>query len=283
MDKKIIKNETFPLERALYNLKDTELVNCTFAGIEDGESALKETRNVSVDKCTFDLRYPFWHGIDFSIKDSVFSETSRAGMWYGLKGTISNTKVTSVKFLRECSDINITDSSFDSEEFGWKCSNITMDNCSITSPYVFFESKNISLNKVKFTGKYSFQYIENLSITNSELDTKDAFWHTKNTVVRDSIVKGEYLAWFSENLTLINCTIIGIQPFCYCKNLKLINCTMEKANDAFEYSDVEADVKGHIDSIKNVKSGKVTCDSVGEIINQDQVYECLGQVVIRNK
>jgi len=281
MNNRIIENETFPLERALYNLQDAKLINCIFAGAEDGESALKETRNISVNKCTFDLRYPFWHGIDFSIDKSVFNKTSRAGMWYGKKGTISDTDVTSVKFLRECTDIDIKNSSFDSEEFGWKCSDIRMDNCSITSPYAFLDSEDITLNSVKFSGKYSFQYIKNLVITDSILDTKDAFWHTKNATVKDSIIKGEYLAWFSENLTLINCTIIGIQPFCYCKNLKLINCTMEKANDAFEYSDVEADVKGHIDSIKNVRSGKIICDSVGEIINKDQVYECTGKVEIR--
>ena len=68
------------------------------------------------------------------------------------------------------------------------------------------------------------------------------------------------------NLTLINCKIIGTQPLCYCKNLKLINCTMEDTDLSFEYSEVEADVKGHIISVKNPKSGTITADSVGEVI-----------------
>jgi hypothetical protein len=130
-------------------------------------------------------------------------------------------------------------------------------------------------------GKYSFQYMENLTITNSMLDTKDAFWHSKNVTVKDSIVKGEYLAWFSEDLTLINCHIQGTQPLCYCKNLKLINCTMDDADLAFEYSEVEADVKGHIISVKNPKEGSITADSVGEIIMEDAVMECNGKVIIR--
>lgn len=133
---------------------------------------------------------------------------------------------------------------------------------------------------MNFTGKYSFQYVENLEITNSVLNTKDAFWHSKNVIVKDSVVKGEYLAWFSEGLTLINCKIIGTQPLCYCSNLKLINCEMEDTDLAFEYSDVEADIKGHVESIKNPKSGMIVVDSVGEIIREQSIMETMGKIVI---
>ena len=131
--------------------------------------------------------------------------------------------------------------------------------------------------------KYSFQYMKNLHITNSNLDTKDAFWHSKNIIVENSVVKGEYLGWFSENLTLINCKVIGTQPLCYCKNLKLINCEMEDTDLSFEYSDVEADIKGHIISVKNPKSGTITADSVGEIIKEDAVMKCDGKVSLREQ
>ena len=156
-----------------------------------------------------------------------------------------------------------------------------MEDCEIVSEYIFLDSKNVKLRNVKFQGKYSFQYMENLEIENCKLDTKDAFWHSKNVTVKDSIVKGEYLAWFSENLTLINCKIIGTQPLCYCKNLKLINCTMEDTDLAFEYSEVEADIKGNVVSIKNPKLGTITVDSVGEIINEDSIMEVKGKVIIR--
>ena len=143
--------------------------------------------------------------------------------------------------------------------------------------------KNIKLNKVNFKGKYSFQYTENIEITNSALDTKDAFWHSKNVTVKDSIIKGEYLAWFSEGLTLINCKIIGTQPLCYCKNLKLINCETEGCDLSFEYSEVDADIKGNIISIKNPKSGVIKVDSVDEIINEDSIMEVKAQVIIKEK
>ena len=89
------------------------------------------------------------------------------------------------------------------------------------------------------------------------------------------------MAWFSKNLTLINCQIIGTQPFCYCDQLKLINCEMIDTDLAFEYADVEADIKGHVDSIKNPKSGKIVVDSVGEIIHEDAIMDCKGEVVMR--
>ena len=54
----LIENKTFDLERSLYNLKDTRVYNCVFKGENDGESVLKEARNIEVDSCSFSLRYP---------------------------------------------------------------------------------------------------------------------------------------------------------------------------------------------------------------------------------
>lgn len=46
--KKIIKNKTFDLERSLYGISDTLIDSCVFAGPADGESVLKECRNICV-------------------------------------------------------------------------------------------------------------------------------------------------------------------------------------------------------------------------------------------
>ena len=281
--KETIENKTYDEERALYNLKDTEVRNCTFAGPKDGESVLKETRNIKVIDSKFSLRYPLWHAKGYELINSSFDENTRAPIWYSHDGLIDKCNLNGIKLLRECTNTKVTNSNIISPEFGWKCNNIEMKDTKITSEYIFLDSKNIKLENVEFQGKYSFQYVENLEIEKSSLDTKDAFWHSKNVTVRDSIIKGEYLAWFSDGLTLINCKIIGTQPLCYCKNLKLINCTMEACDLAFEYSDVEADIKGHVDSIKNPKSGTITVDSVGEIINKDSIMEVKGKIIIRKK
>lgn len=282
MNEKHIQSKQYDEERALYHLMDTQVEDCTFAGPADGESVLKEARNISVENCRFSLRYPMWHDKGFALVDSSMDELTRAALWYAENGEISHSTLGGIKAVRECSHINISDCKIDSPEFGWKCDDISVENSEIVSEYLFLDSKNVRLNNVQMQGKYSFQYMENLEITDSTLDTKDAFWHSKNVTVRNCTVKGEYLAWFSDGLTLINCKIIGTQPLCYCTNLKLVNCTMENCNLAFEYSDVSADILGHIDSVKNPKSGKIIANSVGEIIMEDAVMKCTGEVIISN-
>ena len=280
MRKEII-NKQFDEERALYNSCHADIADCVFAGPADGESVLKESRDINVRDCRFSLRYPMWHVDGFTLKNSQMDELTRAAIWYSRGGKIIGSVLHGIKAVRECSDIEITDSDIVSEEFGWKSSGITLKNSEITSEYLFLDSRDIRLEKVKMKGKYSFQYVENLVIENSLLDTKDAFWHAKNVTVRDSEVKGEYLGWFSDGLTLINCKISGTQPLCYCKNLRLINCETEGCDLSFEYSDVEADIRGHVLSVKNPRSGRIIADSVGEIVTDDPVMECRGEVVIR--
>jgi len=269
-----IFEQTFDEERALYNLRDTEVIKCNFEGPADGESVLKEARNIVVSNCSFSLRYPLWHVKSFVLENSRMDELTRAALWYADNGEIKGCTLGGIKAVRECNNIKISKCDIDSPEFGWKSSNIAIDNTSIVSEYLFLDSHDVSLSNVNFKGKYSFQYMENLTIKDSSLDTKDAFWHSKNVTVENCIVKGEYLGWFSEGLTLINCSISGTQPLCYCKDLKLINCTMEGCDLSFEYSDVEAVISGHIDSVKNPKSGSIHADSIGSIIMEDSVMEC---------
>ena len=276
-----IANGQFDEERALYNLQNADVTECIFAGPADGESALKESRDVNLTKCTFSLRYPLWHVQGFTMQDSSMDELTRAAIWYAADGVIRKSVLGGIKAVRECERIRLEDCHIVSQEFGWKSKEITLTDSEITSEYLFFDSSDVKLERVKMTGKYSFQYMKNLEITDCVLDTKDAFWHSENVTVRNSVVKGEYLAWFSDGLTLIDCKIIGTQPLCYCKNLKLINCTMEDTDLAFEYSDVEADIRGHVISIKNPRTGTITVDSVGEIIREAPVMECIGKIVIR--
>lgn len=279
--RQIIENQTFDEERALYFSQNAHIKNCVFAGPADGESVLKESRDIVVSDCKFSLRYPLWHVKKFEMERTAMDELTRAAIWYADDGVIKDCKLEGIKVVRECNRIMIEGCEIVSPEFGWKSSDITLKDTNIVSEYIFLDSKNVKLDGVDMKGKYSFQYMENLEIENSVLDTKDAFWHSKNVTVKDSVVKGEYLAWFSDGLTLINCKIIGTQPLCYCTNLKLIDCTMEDTDLAFEYSDVEAEIKGDVLSIKNPRSGHIVVDSVGEIIRENPVMECHGEVSIR--
>ena len=262
----LIENKTMDEERALYGSSDITVRTCRFDGPADGESALKECSNVTVEDSYFNLRYPFWHVHGLKITSCGMTDKCRAALWYSDNIKISDTKLHGIKALRECADAEINNSSIISPEFGWSVKGLKMTNTSAESEYFLMRSSDIVFENVSLKGKYSFQYVENVEINNCRFDTKDAFWHAKNVTIKNSVINGEYLAWYSENLTFIDCTIKGTQPLCYCKGLKLINCRMENCDLAFERSDVEATILTPVISIKNPLSGSIKVPSVGEII-----------------
>ncbi len=276
-----IISETFDTERALYALRDTEVVGCTFAGPADGESALKESRHIKVHNCKFSLRYPLWHAEDILLSDSTLDESCRAPLWYTRLGTVRHCRIGGVKALRECDDTLLEGSVIHSPEFGWRCRKVVMRRCAVDSEYLFFEAKDLEISALTMSGKYSFQYVENMTVEDSKFDTKDAFWHAKNVTVRNSTLKGEYLGWYSEGLTLIDCHIIGTQPLCYCKELRLIGCTMEDTDLSFEYSEVEADINGTVLSVKNPRSGVIRAHAIGEIITEGSVMDTACRIELK--
>ena len=278
---KIIENEKLDMERALYGSWDVLVRNCAFDGPADGESALKESSNVEVEDCFWNLRYPFWHDHGLKIRNTELTELCRAALWYSDHIDIGDSKLHGIKALRECQDVKIRGCHIISPEFGWSVKDIEMTDSSVQGEYFMMRSENLKFQNVKLEGKYSFQYVENGEFENCEFDTKDAFWHAKNVTVRNSIIKGEYFSWYSDGLTLINCKIIGTQPLCYCKNLRLIDCEMEAADFAFEKSQVEAAVLTPVISIKNPASGCIHVPAVDEIIMDDP--EAKGEILIGGK
>ncbi len=274
---RIIENQNYPSERALYGERDLFLKNCSFAGKEDGESALKEGKNLRLENCRMELRYPFWHVDGITLTGCRMTDTCRAALWYARDIRIRDSELHGVKALRECGGIEIGDSVIESEEFAWRCHGITLRNSSVHGMYPFFQSFDLNFVKLTLSGKYSFQYAEKITVSDSVFDTKDAFWHAKDVTVRNSDIRGEYLGWYSDRLTLIGCRITGTQPLCYCTNLTLIDCEMVDADLAFEYSDVNASLTGEVISVKNPRSGRIVADRIGtRIITADSVYpmEC---------
>ena len=269
MNWKTVEHQCFDEERALYGSENIKVVDCKFDGPADGESALKESKNIIVDGCYWNLRYPFWHDTGLEIKNTELTELCRAALWYSEDIVIRDSKLHGIKALRECKNVELTGCDIISPEFGWSVDNIRMEECKASGEYFMMRSTGLTFRNVEFSGKYSFQYIENAVFENCIFDTKDAFWHGKNITVRNCVVKGEYLAWYAENLTLENCKISGTQPFCYCKGLKLINCEMLDADLCFEKSEVEATVTTPLISIKNPLSGCIKVPAVGELIMDD--------------
>ncbi|MBQ8208349.1 MAG: DUF3737 family protein [Clostridia bacterium] len=270
---KEIKDQIFDEERALYCSNGLMVSECTFAGAADGESALKESRNITVEKSRFELRYPFWHDDDLTVRDCTLTSTCRAPVWYTKNALFENCDMESVKAFRECDNVTIKNCRVVSPELLWNCHNVHIEGGEMTSEYFMMGSSDIEIDKLTFGGKYSFQYVKNAVIRNSVLNTKDAFWHTENVSVYDSVISGEYAAWYSKNLRLYRCKIIGTQPFCYAEDLYMEDCTMEKCDLSFENTTVNATINSVIDSVKNPFHGRIAAKGYGEIILDEHLRE----------
>ena len=274
----LYKGQTMDAERALYGLRGVRVEDCRFDGPADGESALKECRDVQVTDSFFNLRYPFWHDDHLTIERSELTPLCRAALWYSEDIRITDTKLHGIKALRECADVRMERCDVVSPEFGWSVRGIEMTDCRTESEYFMLRSDHLRFQNVQLKGKYSFQYITDSVFENCRFDTKDAFWHAKNVVVRDSVMKGEYLAWYCENVTFENCVISGTQPLCYCKGLRLIHCEMQDADLCFEKSEVEATLTTPVVSIKNPRAGHITVPALGELILDDP--DAMGVVTV---
>ena len=276
-----IKDQYFEGERPLYARREgLKLENVS---IGPGESSLKEGANIEAENCEFNGKYPFWECDGFTIRHCIFREGARAALWYTRHCKMFNTLVEAPKMFRRITDTYLENVQLtNAQETFWDCDGVKLRNVEAKkADYIFMHTDNIDVENLNLQGNYSFQYSKNVVIRNSNLDTKDAFWESENVTVYDSRIQGEFLGWYAKNLRLVNCHIGGTQPLCYCENLILENCTFEPDSDlAFEYSSVQATVKGNIVSVKNPRSGRIQADSIGEII-LDQNIKAPGDCEIK--
>lgn len=267
----LIKDTEFEGERPLYKSRDLLLENVT---IHVGESSLKECRNIVAVDCTFEGKYPFWETNGFIVRNCLFRPGARSALWYSHNMEMLDTLVEAPKMFRDSSHLYLRNVRFpDAQETFWHCSHVKLEDVEVSKgDYLFMDSDNIEIERYKHQGNYAFQYARNVIIRDAFLDSKDALWNTENVTVINSTIDGEYLAWYSKNLHLINCHIGGTQPLCYCEGLVLENCTFaDDADLAFEYSRLNADIRGHVVSVKNPTSGRIIADSIGETIIDENI------------
>lgn len=208
-----------------------------------------------------------WYGNDITASNCTWSEMARAGVWYTNNLTVKDTLIEAPKNFRRCNAL-ILENVFlpNAQETLWSCQNVVMKNVSAKGDYFAMNTTNMKLDNFNLAGNYSFDGAKDVEIHNSKLLSKDAFWNSENVTVYDSYISGEYLGWNSKNLTLINCTIESLQGMCYAENLVMKNCTLINTTLAFEYSSVDVQVNGNIDSVINPKSGIIKADMIGELI-----------------
>lgn len=260
-----IHEEQLSGERALYRGRDLKIYDTVF---HDGESPLKESRNIELYGCEFQWKYPVWYADNVYVKDCVWQEMGRSGVWYTNNMTIEDSLIGAPKNFRRCKNLKIRNSSIpNAQETLWMCDGVELSNVTARGDYFGMNSDNIKVDHLELFGNYAFDGSKNVEVRNSRLITKDCFWNCENVTVYDSYISGEYLAWNTKNLTFINCTIESNQGLCYISNLKMINCKLVNTRLAFEYAyDVDAEVINRVDGILNPGSGSIKAREIAELI-----------------
>ena len=273
---------TFTGERALFMLRDKHIRDSVF---EDGESPLKHSKDIEVENSQFKWKYPIWYSRDVVVRNCTFHEMGRAGIWYTDNIEVRDCEYIAPKGFRRCNGVTITNVNFpNAAETLWQCRNVSLTNVTAKGDYLAMNCEDMEIDGLTLDGNYSFDGAKNITIRNSRLMSKDAFWNSENITAENCYINGEYLGWNSRNLTLINCTIESLQGLCFSENLRLINCRLENTTLAFEYSTVDADLTGTVDSVKNPAGGIIRCDGIGELImEEDKVDVSKTEFIIKSR
>ncbi|MBQ0064774.1 MAG: DUF3737 family protein [Firmicutes bacterium] len=255
----------FTGERALYHLENANIINSVF---QDGESPLKESKNIHIDGSIFRWKYPLWYANQITVENTTLLETARSGIWYTNYIEMNNCMIEAPKTFRRGHHITLTNCILPlAQETFWNCSDIVLKNVTARGDYFGMNAQNVEIDHFNLTGNYCFDGAKNIVVRNSRLISKDSFWNTENVEIYDSYIVGEYLAWNSKNIKFVNCTIESNQGLNYMDNVEMINCTLIHTDLAFEFvSNLNAKINSHIDSVKNPISGQLECESIGELI-----------------
>ena len=281
MSNKQIRQEFLTGERALFASQDMDIYDSIF---DQGESPLKESRDIRLYNSMFKWKYPLWYCRNIQAEDCTWFDMARAGVWYTDNIEVDRALIEAPKNFRRCDGVKLKHVNFvNAEETLWNCKNIEMTDVQARGDYFAMNCENIEMQNFELVGNYSFDGVKHMTMKNAKLLSKDAFWNTDQVTVYDSFISGEYLGWNAKNLTLINCTVESLQGMCYIDNLVMKNSKLINTTPAFEYSTVEADICSHIDSVINPTSGTITADSIGELIlEKDRIKPELTRITCRN-
>ena len=269
MKMQIKENQTFTGERAAFKAKGVSFVSCRF---EDGESPIKEGKDIEVLSSSFAYKYPLWYGENLIVRSCSFEPSERAGFWYSKNVVVEDSIVEGPKNFRKCAGLAIKRSSFpNAGETLWWNRDVNLEQLEIkNAAYFGMGSKKLTAAHLDLQGDYAFDGSEDIEISDSILHTKDAFWNCERVTLRNCTIIGEYFGWNSQDITLVHCHVESHQGFCYMKNVTLIDCEVVNSDLVFEYCEnIDADISNVVDSVKNPISGRIKAKGIAELIQDD--------------
>ena len=255
----------FTEERALFSSCNTVVEECTFS---EGESPLKESCHIEVDKCVFQWKYPLWYCCNVKVKETTFDETARSGIWYTEDILLENCQINAPKTFRSAKNVRLISSNMpNAKETFWGCEDIKIFSVTAEGDYFGAHCQRVEVDGLCLKGNYLFDSSKDVVVRNSTLESKDAFWNCENVTLINCTIIGEYLGWNTKNLKLINCKIESHQGLCYIDGLVMDHCEVTNSDLILEYChNIDVEIITEVDSIKNPYDGRIAVKGVKELI-----------------
>ena len=180
--------------------------------------------------------------------------------------------------IKECSNIEAVDCRFEGNYPFWHVHGFVIDRCffDVGGRSALWYSDHLKMTNTRIDAPKMFREMHDIEIENVEInDADEVFWRCRNLNIKNlKLHGGTYPFMFSSNIRIdgLESHITGEQPLCYAHDLVLETCTFGPDCDrAFEYSSVQATIKGAIGGVKNPRTGCITAESYGEIILDENI------------
>ncbi len=258
--------ETNQEERAWFGARRAEISDSSF----DGEEALMQCTELTVADSAFTAPRPLWHLSDAVLSGVSFAPGAVAPLCHGKNLTIKTCCINAAGALADSESITVDASSVDSADFGSRCGRITLTDTVLTGDRALADAADINAINLELTGFGAMARANGGNIDFSTLAGDELLYAAQNITISDTVIDGARFGWYSSGLTLNHCIISGTRPFFRAKNLTLVDCVLdESCTGAFEWSEVQATLRGKAPVIKNPAHGHITADAFGEVIFDD--------------
>lgn len=167
------QDQYFEGERALFAEHDATLTNTTFG---QGESPLKESRNITMKDSVFTWKYPLWYSQHVTVDHTIFETMARSGIWYTKDITITNSALQAPKLFRRCQQVRLAHVHFsDAQETLWMSDTVRLTDVQAAGDYFGMNSSNLYLDHVDLIGNYCSMAPKTLRYTTVRLCRRTRF------------------------------------------------------------------------------------------------------------
>ena len=139
----VVRAQRLTGERALFMSRELKIYDTIF---DDGESPLKESRDIELVNCMFKWKYPLWYCRNVKVTDCQWFEMARAGVWYTDNMEVDRAVIEAPKNFRRCRELTLRDVDMpNAQETLWHCSGVKLDNVSAKGDYFAMNKKKVAL------------------------------------------------------------------------------------------------------------------------------------------